>query len=282
MPFNFVKKTAPPAATPSAPSTTNKPSALPAQGSSPPKKAGGFSFLKRGADARETVKKEEHKADLQKESYGKMFRFWMNEDTERKITFLDGDLDADGLLDVTIGYEHRIKLNGRSENFMCTADTDKSVACPLCERGDSPSTMMVYLTVIDHTPYTVQSGKNQGKVISNSRKLFACKKTTHKTLMKQAAKRGGLVGCTFDVSRGGDKSAAVGDTFEFVEKQSLEELAAKYNIPLTDVQPADYENELSYRTPDELIELGVGKKPSGIGYESGMKDKSKSDLASEL
>jgi hypothetical protein len=123
-------------------------------------------------------------------------------------------------------------------------------------------------TVIDHRPHTIQSGQNQGKVIQNTRKLFVAKATTRKLLAKLAGKRGGLTGCTFDVSRTSDKAAAVGDQFDFVTKAtSYEEIAAKYDLKPEDVKPADYGEEIKYIAPEELIALGVGKAPAGIGYQ---------------
>ncbi|CAA2141444.1 hypothetical protein [Hyphomicrobium sp. ghe19] len=226
-------------------------------------------FLKKGAAAKEAFSNEEAKAEMAKAELGKMWRFRMQDGQDRRITFLDGDLDAEGMLDVNMFYEHTIRINGNWQNFICTAETDTSQPCPLCESGDRPSFVAV-MTVIDHSEHTIEKGPNAGKVIKNQRRLFVCKRNTIKQLTKLAAKRGGLAGCTFDVSRTGEKEPAVGNQFDFVEKfESYDEIAAKYGLELDDVQPANYAEELKYRSPEELIELGVGKAiKSAIGAKS--------------
>jgi hypothetical protein len=45
------------------------------------------------------------------------------------------------------------------------------------------------------------------------------------------------------------------------------------------VQPANVEEEIIYRSPEKLIELGVGKAQIGIGYEGGA---GKNSLKDEL
>ena len=53
---------------------------------------------------------------------------------------------------------------------------------------------------------------------------------------------------------------------------------AKYDLKEEDVMAADYEKEIRYRSPQELIELGVGKAHSGVGYEKGAKSALKDEL----
>lgn len=224
-------------------------------------------WMKKGAAAKEAAQQEEARIELAKQNQGS-YRFWMPEDSERKITFLDGDLDEDGVLDVLAYYEHNIRVAGDYQTFVCTAEADTTQPCPLCETGDRPSLVHAF-TVIDHTPYTIKKGANAGKVIQNTRKLFIAKRTTMQILTKIATKRGGLAGCTFDVSRLGDKSAGVGSQFDFVEKfDSYEDIAEKYGLTMEEVAPLDYETEIKYISPEDLIELGVGKAPSSGGFSS--------------
>ena len=243
-------------------------------------KPGGLSFLKTGSAAAEAVAEAEAKAELAKQEQGKLWRFFMGEGEDRTITFLDGDLDADGLLASPVWWEHMLQFNGNWEQFACTAEQDQSQPCPICESGNKPY-LATALTIIDHTPHKVKSGPNAGKIIKNTRKLFVAKRTTAAQMTKHAVKRNGLAGCTYDVSRVGDKSANIGSEFEFSEKaDSLASLAQKYGLELADVQPANYEEEIRYRSPEELIELGVAKalaKTGGGGYSG-----SKSSLKDEL
>lgn len=238
------------------------------------------SFLKSGAAAREAFAAEEAKAELAKQEAGKMWRFWIPQGEDRRITFLDGDLDDDGMLAIGMFHEHRVMLNGNWQYFICTAEADQTQPCPICEAGDKPAFAGV-MTIIDHTPHHIKKGPNAGKVIVNQRKLFVARRNTIKQLTKLATKRGGLAGCSFDVSRTGEREPGVGNQFDFVEKfESYEQIAQKFDIPIEQVQPADYTSELSYRSPEELIELGVGKavKPSGGQFTS----KASGDVADQL
>lgn len=240
-----------------------------------------ISFLKTGKAAKETIKNEEVAAEARKAQNGKMFTFYMKPGEDRQITFLDGELDEDGMLAVPVYHEHVFQMNGSIKEFVCTADVDQSQPCPICEKGDSRPTMVGLLTVIDHSEHTIQSGPNAGQKRKNERRLFKAKMGTLKLLTKAAAKRGGLTGCTFDVSRVGEKSANVGSNFDFTKKwDDLSELAAHYGLDEEGVTPANYEEEVPYLTPDELIALGVGKKFTGIGTKS--KEVDKKGLADQL
>jgi hypothetical protein len=241
-------------------------------------KATAFGFLKKGDAAKKAIAADEAKAELAKSEAGKLWRFWMPPEEDRKITFLDGDLDEDGMLDINMYHEHSIKLNGNWQNFVCTEESEGY--CPLCEKGESKASLVGVMTIIDHTPHKIKQGPNAGKVIENTRKLFVAKKQTLKLLNKIAVKRGGLAGCTFDVSRADEKTASVGSQFDFVEKNSLADIAEGLEMSLEDISPANYAEEIVYRTSEELIELGVGKAASGPGYEKGVG--SKKNLQNEL
>lgn len=242
----------------------------------------GLSFLKKGNAAKVAVDEAEAKAELAKAEYGKAWRFMMKEGTDAQITFLDGELDDTGMLDTPVYWEHSLYQAGTVKNFVCTAEEDQTQPCPICESGDKPTLVQVF-TVIDHRPHTVQSGPNQGKVIPHQRRPFIAKPGTRKLLAKLASKRGGLTGCTFDVSRTGDKSPSVGDQFDFVTKAtSYEEIAAKYDLPIEQVQPLDYDDEIRYVEPEELIKAGVGKAPTGVGYQKTGNGFNKSQLSDQL
>lgn len=222
-------------------------------------------FMKSGASAKQALASEEAKAEAAKDAAGKMWRFWMPEGSDRKITFLDGNLDAEGMLDINMYYDHTVQLNGKWHNFVCTAEADQSQPCPLCAAGDKPSLVGV-MTIIDHSEHVVQNGPNAGKTIKDTRKLFVCKRATIKQLSKLAVKRGGLTGCTFDVSRSDDKKPNVGDVFDFTKKYAKRsDIMEEYDLKEEDVQPADYEEEIVYLSPEKLIELGAAKAKTNSG-----------------
>ncbi len=257
-------------------SPVQNPGAQAPQTAQQPKKS-VVSFLKVGAAAKAAVANEQAKAEAKQAQYGKMRRFWMPYNKDGSVTFLDGDLDSDGILVAPRYYEHRIRVGGDYQNYVCTAEIDQSQPCPLCEAGDKASLVGV-LTVIDHSSYTVQKGPNAGKTYKNQRRLFVAKEGTLNQLQKLAQKpeRNGLTLCTFDVSRGPENKhpPAVGDTFDFSQKwKSREDLAETLELDIEGVQPAVYEGEdgeISYLTPEQLIALGVGKAHGGVGYEKGI------------
>lgn len=266
MALKFAKKGSPAAA-----ASTDTPKKT--FGAKKPSGTGGVSFFKKGAAAKEAIQKEEAAAELRKQEHGKMRRFWMPSGDSRQITFLDGDLDEDGMLDIQMYHEHMVRVNGNWEHIVCTAEADQTQPCPICEKGDRPSLVGV-MTVIDHSEHKIKKGANAGKIVTNQRKLFVAKMGTIRTLTTLAAKRGGLAGCLFDVSRTGDDEANVGNLFDFTHKfDSAEEIAAQFDIKVEECVPADYETEITYRTPEELIELGVGKAVSGPGTEKGSNPK---------
>ena len=232
------------------------------------------SWLKKGVEAAKALQKEEAEKQAKAEQSKKMFRFFLAEDEEAQITFVDGDLTPEGVLDIMTYREHRIFMNGTWNNFfVCTQDVEP---CPICETGDDPSIVGV-LTVIDHR--TIQSKKDKNKTYKDTPRLFAAKRDTIKLLQKIAVKRGGLAGCKFDVTRTGSKSAAVGTSFDFVDKTPVAELKKKYvgkdanGKPITLFVPANYETEIIFRSADELRALGFG------GNSLGAEDKPKAKAA---
>ena len=276
MALTFHKKSAP-QAQPENQSASHAAPAASTPGEPVKKKTGGIIFLKRGAAAKQAVQEEDAKAEARRAEYGRLRRFYIGYNEDTQITFLDGKLDEDGILDCPRYMEHKIRIGAKWRNFTCTAEIDTTMPCPICEAGDKASLVGV-LSVIDHSTYTVKQGPNAGKVYTNQRKLFVAKEGTIKQLNKLAVKpeRNGLAGCTCDVSRGAENKHApgVGDTFDFVTKyKTVSAIGEKFNLKLEECVPPVYdgpEGELVYIPPLKLIELGVGKAHVGVGYEKGV------------
>jgi hypothetical protein len=165
-------------------------------------------------------------------------------------------------------------INGKPDNFVCTAELDTTQPCPMCEGGDEPAFVAV-ATIINHTPYEIQSGPNEGKLLTNRKALFVGKRDTIAALTKLSKPVVGLAGQTFDVSRIGKKSPRVGSLFVPTYKWTdWDDFCAKYSLKDEDVTPANYEEEIKFRPAAELITLGIGKAVKGIGHEkatAGMK-----------
>lgn len=238
----------------------------------PAQKGTTLSFVKKGKQAQEAMEREERKSEHSKND---VYRFWVPKDKTTTLTFLDGDL-VDGMLDIPFLYEHNVNMNGSWNNwFICTQDSEP---CPICEGGGKPY-YAGFLTVIDHSEYT---SKKDGKVHKDNIKLFVAKRETIKQLQMMAVKRGGLRGCTFDVARTGDKSASVGNVFDFTEKLTNQQLVAKYKGKDFDKsKPIDYNKLFTemYMDAKELRKLGFGSMSGPVGGESGVDD---ADYSSNL
>lgn len=253
-------------------------------------KTGGMSFLKKGSEAAKALEEADQKAAAAAEAAGKMWRFRIGKDDigkDFKITFLDGDLNDEGLLDGPMFYEHSVYHNGRWTNFVCL-ESLKEEPCPICEQGDS-ATLVQVLTVIDHTPYEIKKGEKKGQVVKDQKRLFVMKRSTIKQLQKLATKRGGLAGCTFDVTRTSDKDPNVGNMFDFGEKVPMADLKKKYGmvkvkkggqeIEVPFASPVDYEEEIVFYTRKELLEMGIGVSGGGgISGGSGGSDDTDDEL----
>lgn len=207
------------------------------------------SYLKKGKSAKKEVAKAEAQQDLQKQNT--QYRFWLKEDAEAKITFLDGDLAEDGTIDAVVYHEHNMQINGRWGNtFVCIKEFEP---CPLCEvaedTGKGKAAFVAAFTIIDHRVYEDKDGKKH----KDQLRLFVCKLDTYKLLQKIATKRKGLAGCTFDVSRTGDKSPNVGNMFDFVSKKAPALVMKKYKAEVL-----DYEKVIPYMDAKSLNKLGLG------------------------
>ena len=223
-----------------------------------------MSFLKTGAAAHAELEKAESESLNQYEPY----RFWLKENAEARITFVDGHLIGE-LLNANSYYEHMQKRVGRSgyDTYPCTQETE---ACPICESGGVPS-LVFALTILDHREWKDKAGK----VHQHERKLYICKRDTFKKLQLKAAKRGGLSGCTFDVARVGEKSASVGTEYEFVGKTPIAEVALQCGLAPEDVVPFDYAATLKYLSAAELRKIGFGVAGIGAADTAALKTESK-------
>jgi len=226
------------------------------------------SWLKQGEDSATMAKQHAASVELKQESKGKMFRFSLKKGEEALITFVDGELNADGYLIPPRFYEHTVYVGDRFQNFVCPEKTAPHLGgkCPICAAGEKVSLVSLF-TVIDHRQVPSKDGT---KVYKDMPRLFVAKPRTFEMLNKMAIKRGGLAGCTFSVSRSDSQtSAGVGDMFDFDKKSSVSELQEKFMHEVVDPKtnqkstvtyfvPADYEKELTFYTNEELVKLGFG------------------------
>lgn len=274
MAFNFLKKTAKPAIGTHTPTTTKKTSgddtggAATAQGEKTLLKK-PMSWLKQGSQAKEAFATDEARAEAAKLEASKMWRFRMDPQEEFLVTFLNGELDSDAILDVPAVIEHTVETPGRWKSYVCTADNEP---CPICEANKYRPTTVGMLTILDHTRHKIMGGPKRGQIIEHQRKLYPAKRGTIKILTGRAKKHDGLAGCQFKIGRTDGQAPAVGNEFEFIRKFSTyDEIAETYGLTLDDVLPAVVTDELIYYTADELIAMGLGRALKGPGYTGGKK-----------
>lgn len=234
------------------------------------------SFLKRGKAKAAAMQADEQRQKARDEKFGKLWRFYIKEDDigkDFKLTFLDGNLDDEGFLETPAFREHFMKIAGRWESFVSCGDNEPD---PLEEAGKEPYFAQAF-TVIDWTPFKDKDGKTH----KFKKRLYVVKRGTLKALQKIAAKRGGLTGCTFEVSRNGKKSPSVGDMFDFIDKKTIKQLKAemltldkKADPKVIDemVKPAVYEKELTYYTAKEIRKMGLVDHQQTISSKSANED----------
>lgn len=252
-----------------------------------------ISWLKTGQESQKIAQRDEAEREAYQEGRGKLRRFFLKEKETAKITFVDGNLtqtpEGAFLLPPRF-YEHMRQVGPRQyENYVCPEKTDPESGhkCPLCEGGDRPSLVALF-TVIDHRAVPSKDNK---RVYKDQKRLLVAKPLTMEILTKMAIKRGGLAGCTFEVSRMGENSAAVGSLFEFEEKNEIEKLQAAFvqeveedgkKVVKTYFTPADYEQEIIFRTPEDMLKLGLGKAPAAAGMASPGGSMGATDYSSKL
>jgi hypothetical protein len=249
----------------SAPAPAPAPVSTPAPATSPkaalpPKQKANLKFIKRGTAATAAIVKEEKRVE---QKMNQLYGFWMKPNSDTSITFVDGNLDGE-VLDIPFIYQHHLNMNGKWGNFfICTQEVEP---CPICEGGNTPSFVGV-LTIIDHTEF---QSKRDGLMKKDQIRLFYAKRDTIKQLQKLAAKRGGLAGCTFEVSRTGDKSPSTGNQFDFVDKKTPAQMKAVFGDKAN--QP-DYDKILAgmFISAKDLRKMGFGSM-APVGAENSVED----------
>lgn len=269
--FNFAKNAASSPDSAANPTEPQTPKASPPAATAPASTSTAAKpLLFTGAAAKKEAEKQEAIIAAAKEKAGKSYRFRIPADklkADFDITFIDGHIDEDGSLEGPMWYEHTIPHAGGWENVVCI---NGSEPCPLCEAGDKADLMMG-LTVIDHTPYTIKKGPKAGEIRKDQVKPYVIKRTARSKLQHLASKLGGLAGVQFSVARSDDKSPNTGDMFVNTGKKTIGELIAQYG---EEVKPINYADELIVHSRKEMLDLGFGSKgkavASGGGYSSNL------------
>jgi len=147
-------------------------------------------------------------------------RFWIPKGEERRIIFLTEGNQAKRI------WEHQVRLNGDWRNWVSSLTWFGHKDDPLKDFSEETGMFRRYnayaFTIIDTQEFTDRSGQKR----KNVKKLLLAKRDTAEILKRMYLKRldadTGLRGAMFDVYRtNSDKSASVGEQFEFVKMVDL-------------------------------------------------------------
>ena len=184
------------------------------------------SGLVRGEAGRKKVsselKRTKEAAERRKAQYAQARRCWMPPGSERTVIILDDEPWA-------FRHEHALMNSetGRRDFYTpCIFETDD---CPACRVDDREGTYVMYLSVLDLEPYTIQKGKNRGKTVKFSRRLFVVKSRQQSIFTRKYDAKGSLRGYKLKLYRDGDKDSVIGNVIEFLGRVSEEKLTKYKN-----------------------------------------------------
>lgn len=218
----------------------------------------------RGAEGRkraiqEQVNNEQRKKERQKQS-SMPFRFRMAPGTTRSFIIVDEEPDF-------FRFEHNIKHPRTGKWGTVTGCIQDEDNCPICEDG-SDAYYAMFLTIIDLTEFQDRNDNTH----EFSRKLLVVKPGQQKKFLRRFEKDGTLRGALFEVSRDGDRDAAIGNDIEFLETVPEEELEEDYirewknhdgKVVVEDCSEVfDYEELFPPVTADDLMEYATGSSHS--------------------
>lgn len=219
-----------------------------------------------GAAGREKADRERERAaaraEMRKNQTYMPFRFYVPVGETRQAIVVDDEPNF-------FRYEHAMQ-NPRTKRWDtytgCVMEFDN---CPVCEALGKDPTYIMYLTVVDLTPFTTGDGKK----VEFSRKLLAVKPAQQKKFQrmfeKAEAKGNSLRGALIEFTRDDDKSASIGNDIELVEYVDEDDLLT-YSRSWKDkdgkkhteecYEPYEYEKLFGEVDADQLRAL-VGGEP---------------------
>lgn len=173
----------------------------------------------RGAEGIRRMQEEQERAEARKEANASMsgapFRFYCPVGESREIVIVDDQPDF-------FRHEHNLK-DGYGKWSIFTSCINEIANCPVCASNpDKSPYFAMYLTIIDLTPYV----NSRNEEVPWSKKLLVVKSQQQKKIMRYLDRYGTLRGMVLQMTRDGDKDAAIGNDIEYVEHMSEDDLAA--------------------------------------------------------
>jgi hypothetical protein len=236
----------------------------------------GINFIKTGAEAAKLADHDKTLQAARKEEMNKAFRFFLKQGEERKILFVDGEIDQStgGLLPARV-YEHKTNVQGKWRNYVCPKETDPGAghSCPFCESGDQPRSRQ---PAHHHRP-DPDAERGQEEDVPVHAQAVRLQANVYEVLNSNAKEFGGLAGHVFKVKRVGEKSERVGDVYihlnavtdtakakqQFMRSFEMKDKDGK-KVMKTEClyEPLDYNKELTYKSAEDLAKLGVASPKS--------------------
>lgn len=163
--------------------------------------------------AEEVMKERAIASELAKTTGNQPRNFFMRPGETREIAILDEDPSF-------FRWEHCTKDDqGRPTVYTsCIKEFDN---CPRCDDDDKPSYYAMFLTILDFTEFTGRDGVTR----TFSRKIMRVKSAQQPKIFRLLDNHGSLRGMVLQMTRDGDRSAAIGNDIEFVEFMGEDELA---------------------------------------------------------
>lgn len=196
-----------------------------------------MAWYKTGEEGQEAAKHDEE--DRQK-SVG-AYRLWLPAGGSTQFTFLDSE-----------GFffkEHNFYTpqNGWMNWETCIQDIGDD-DCPFCEAGLKYYYECVF-SIIDHATYY---SKKHEKEMTNVKKLLVLRSTARKKVLrkKETSCAGDLLFCRFETHRDDKKECSTGEDFDFISRQSDEEVLAMAPAEWAGkpIQPAEWVKPFDYMT----------------------------------
>lgn len=239
----------------------------------------------------------------------KVWKFWMKQGQSKRIMIFCNEKTPNGEPDEVapfLVYEHNIyKLNGSRDPILCLKRNELGETCPICEyQEEMYPTLTGYFTIIELGDIHIENGEevlkgyvnNEGREYRFQKRLLGAKQGSRqkpgilrRVLFAESARRKGLNGCIFDVSRSGSKSESIGDTWTFVEKVKREDWpdyfeslgAGEKDIDFTEIDYLDYFKPLSIEAMNNIVRGSSGNENGSNGWQqksSFNSDRDESDI----
>lgn len=210
----------------------------------------------------EEARKAEARRESNKQRANEPRRYWMKPGETREVVVIDDCMSF-------FRHEHALK-NPASQRFdLFTPCVNEHANCPICKVSDNkPAYFAAYLTILDLTPFE----KDDGTVIEWTKRLLVIKPAQQKKYMRLQEREGSLRGMVLELTRDGDKDAAIGNEVEFIEFLD-EDTLLDYETVYEDKdgkehdvighEPFDYEEAFPEWTEKQLIAVAGGRAGAG-------------------